>query len=131
VDRVFLDANVLVSAALKPESRLASAWTLADVRLLASPYVLEEARRNVVAPEAVARLESLIAALVVLPAEPADFRINGDPDLPAKDRPVLLAAIASGADWLLTGDVRHFGCCIGRTVHGVRVALPGEYLRGR
>lgn len=63
---------MLVSAALKPESRL----------------------------------ESLIAALVVLPAEPADFEIEGAPSLPAQDRPVLLAATASGADWLLTGDLR-------------------------
>lgn len=131
MDRVFLDANVLVSAALKPESRLASLWTLTDVRLLASPYVLVEARRNVDAPEAAARLESLIAALVVLPTEPTDFAIEGDPNLPDKDRPILLAAIASGADWLLTGDIRHFGCCLGRTVHGVRVALPGKYLLGR
>lgn len=131
MDRVFLDANVLVSAALKPESRLASLWTLTDVRLLGSPYVLAEARRNVAAPDAAARLESLIAALAVLPTEPTDFTIEGDPDLPDRDRPVLLAAIVSGADWLLTGDIRHFGSCLGRAVHGVRVALPGEYLRGR
>jgi len=129
VDRVFLDANVLVSAALKPESRLASLWSLENVRLLASPHVLVEARRNVATPEAAKRLESLLAALVVLPAEPADFDIKDDPHLPDKDRPVLLGAIVSGADWLLTGDIRHFGSCLGRTVSGVRIALPGEYPR--
>lgn len=131
MERVFLDANVLVSAALKPESRLASLWTLGDVRLLGSPYVLEEARRNCATPALAARLETLIAALVVLPAEPADFAIEDDPALPAKDRPILLAAIVSGADWLLTGDMRHFGSCLGTTVHDVRIALPGEFLRGR
>jgi len=47
VERVFLDANVLVSAVLKPTSAIASLWTLPGVRLLASPYVLAEARRNV------------------------------------------------------------------------------------
>ena len=131
MERVFLDANVLVSAALKLGSRIPSLWTLPGVRLLASPHVLVEARRNVVAPEAAARLEALIDALAVLPAEPADFPIEGDPGLPPKDRPVLLAAIVSGADALLTGDITHFGGCLGTTVHGVRVLLPGEYLRER
>ncbi|MBF4509308.1 MAG: PIN domain-containing protein [Aeromicrobium sp.] len=131
MERVFLDANVLVSAALKPGSRIASLWSLPDVRLLASPHVLAEARRNVPAPDAAARLEALIAALVVLPAEPADFVIEDDPGLPPKDRPVLLAAIVSGADVLLTGDITHFGGCLGTAVGGVRVLLPGEYLRTR
>jgi hypothetical protein len=31
---------------------------------------------------------------------------------------------------LLTGDITHFGACLGTTVNGVRVLLPGEYLRG-
>lgn len=131
MERVFLDANVLVSAALKPGSRIASLWSLPDVRLLASPHVLAEARRNVPAPDAAARLEALIAALVVLPAEPADFAIEDDPGLPPKDRPILLAAIVSGADVLLTGDITHFGGCLGTAVGGVRVLLPSEYLRTR
>ena len=131
MERVFLDANVLVSAALRPGSRIASLWSLPDVRLLASPHVLAEARRNVPGPDAAARLEALIAALVVLPAEPADFVIEDDPGLPPKDRPVLLAAIVSGADVLLTGDITHFGGCLGTAVGGVRVLLPGEYLRTR
>jgi len=130
VERVFLDANVLISAALKPGSRIASLWTLPDVRLLASPHVLAEARRNVPAPDVAEHLETLIGALAVLPAEPADFPIDGDPGLPPKDRPILLAAIVSGADVLLTGDLTHFGACLGTTVNGVRVLLPGEYLRG-
>jgi predicted nucleic acid-binding protein len=131
VERVFLDANVLVSAALKPASRIASLWTLRDVRLLASPHVLAEARRNAPAPEAAERLEALIASLAVLPAEPADFEIQDDPGLPPKDRPVLLAAIVSSADVLLTGDLTHFGACLGSTAGGVRVLLPADFLRGR
>jgi predicted nucleic acid-binding protein len=131
MERVFLDANVLVSAALKPESRLACLWALDDVRLLGSPHVLEEARRNVRDPLAVSRLEQLIAALAVLPSEPADIEIDPDPELPAKDRPVLVAAIVARADYLLTGDLSHFRECMGREIAGVRVMLPGEFLRGR
>lgn len=131
MDRLFLDANVLVSAALKPESRLAGMWGQDDLRLLGSPYIVAEARRNVREPAAAKRLEALISAMTVLPAEPADFEIADDPRLPSKDRPVLLAAIVSKADFLLTGDMTHFGECFGRTIGGVTIALPGEYLRSR
>jgi predicted nucleic acid-binding protein len=129
MDRLFLDANVLVSAALKPDSRIAGLWRLRDVRLLGSPYILAEARRNVPDPAAASRLEALAGQLVVLPSEPADFEMDDDPGLPAKDRPVLLAVIVSGADFLLTGDVTHFGTCFGHTIEGVRIVLPGDYLR--
>jgi predicted nucleic acid-binding protein len=131
MDRLFLDANVLVSAALKPGSPLAGLWRLDGVRLLGSPYVVAEARRNVSDPAEAARLEVLIADLALLPAEPADFEFADDTGLPAKDRPVLLAVIVCKADYLLTGDLTHFGGCLGRTIAGVRVALPGEYLRSR
>lgn len=131
MDRLFLDANVLVSAALKPDSRIAGLWLLDDVRLLGSPYTVAEARRNVPEPAAASRLEALIDALVLLPSEPADFEIADDPGLPLKDRPVLLAAIVSGAGFLLTGDMSHFGGCFGREFAGVSVVLPGAYLRGR
>ena len=131
MDRVFLDANVLVLAALKPESRLADLWRLPDVRLLGSPHVLGEARRNVQEPVAAARLEKLVEALVVLSSEPADRDIPNDPRLPSKDRPVLLAAMAARAEYLLTGDISHFGPCLDTVVGGVRVVLPGTHLRGR
>jgi predicted nucleic acid-binding protein len=129
MDRVFLDANVLVSAALKPESRVAGLWSLKAVRLLASPYVVTEARRNVSDAAAAERLEARVARMAILPAEPAEFETPDAPDLPAKDRPVLLAAIVSGAEYLLTGDMAHFGACFGRVIGGVHVMLPGDYLR--
>jgi hypothetical protein len=46
VDRVFLDANVLFSAAYIEGSGLARLWQLADAELLSSDYATEEARRN-------------------------------------------------------------------------------------
>jgi len=131
MERLFLDANVVVSAALKPDSALGRLWRLDSVRLLGSPHVVEEARRNVPGTRASERLETLLGAVAILPSEPADFEIEGDPGLPAKDRPVLLAAIVAGADYLLTGDLTHFGACMGTRIHGVTVLLPGEYLRAR
>ena len=128
---MFLDANVLVSAALKEGSALARLWELPGVRLLGSPHVRAEARRNVPEAQAAARLEVLLEQIVVLPSEPADAEVTGDPGLPAADRQVLLGAIAARADYLLTGDITHFGPCLGEEVAGVRVMLPGAYLRAR
>lgn len=128
MNRVFLDANVLVSAALTPESRLRELWGRTDTRLICSPYVVTEARRNVDG-EAAARLEGLINNLLVMPSEPSDFPLPPDAQVPPKDRPVLLAAIASCSDWLLTGDATHFGDLYGRELGGVRISRPGEYLR--
>jgi hypothetical protein len=46
VDRLFLDANVLYSAAESPTSRFRVFWDMGDVELVTSVYAQEEARRN-------------------------------------------------------------------------------------
>jgi hypothetical protein len=50
-DRVFLDANILVSAAWRADSGLSALWTLPDTQLLTSAYAIVEADRNVVNAE--------------------------------------------------------------------------------
>jgi hypothetical protein len=47
--------------------------------------------------------------------------------LPAKDRPILSAAIAAGATHLLTGDRRRFGPLHGRCVAGVLILRPADH----
>jgi len=44
MDRLFLDANVLFSAAYMADARLRELWRLRDVELWTSRYALEEAR---------------------------------------------------------------------------------------
>jgi len=44
--------------------------------------------------------------------------------LPAKDRPVLAAAIHPSCGALVTGDRTHFGALYGRTIHGVTNHSP-------
>jgi predicted nucleic acid-binding protein len=46
VDRVFLDANVLFSAAYRSDSGLLKLWKLKRTKLITSTYALEEARTN-------------------------------------------------------------------------------------
>ena len=46
----------------------------------------------------------------------------------AKDRPVVVTALAARAEWLLTLDERDFHGKLGREVYGLRLATPGEFL---
>lgn len=128
-DIVFLDANVLFSAAYRPGAGLHWLWELPDVRLITSAYALEEARRNLPDAEQLARLDSL-AGRMEIRAEESDEPLPEGVALPAKDRPILGGAIRAGATHLLTGDVRHFGRLFGQTVGGVHILPPGDYLRG-
>ncbi|MHB1744188.1 MAG: hypothetical protein ACYCRE_05385, partial [Acidobacteriaceae bacterium] len=49
--------------------------------------------------------------------------------LPDKDRPILTAAVAAKADFLLTGDIQHFGRFFGQVLCGVRILRPAEFLK--
>jgi predicted nucleic acid-binding protein len=46
----------------------------------------------------------------------------------AKDRPVVITALAARAEWLLTLDEGDFHSKLGREVYGLRIATPGEFL---
>jgi uncharacterized protein len=110
LDRVFLDANVLYSAAYMEFAGLARLWRLDDVQLLSSAYAIEEARRNLAMDrsEAVPRFERLLESISTVDA-PQGFQLPENIRLEPKDQPILLAAIQGKADFLLSGDVRHFG----------------------
>ena len=129
MDRLFLDANVLFSAAYKPDSRLIQLWKLKKAVLCSSRYALEEARINLAEEGQRTRLETLSAAIQFFEAAQRELP-KGIP-LPEKDVPILLAAISGRATHLLTGDVRHFGAYFGRKIEGISITLPGEYLRRR
>ena len=127
MDRLFLDANVLFSAAYRPESGLVRLWKLRDVVLCTSHYAAEEARLNLSDDVQKERLARLL--LTVQFCEASERELPRGISLPGKDAPILIAAIEAGATHLLTGDVRHFGSYFGKTVEGVLISLPGEYLR--
>lgn len=66
MDRVFPDANVLLSAALRPKAGLLRLWTLANATLITSDHAIEEARRNLDAPGQRARLTRLLRKVEVV-----------------------------------------------------------------
>jgi len=130
--RVFLDANVLFSAAYREGAGLLRLWDLPDVELVTSGYAAEEARRNLDATEARERLEDLLSRLQLV-AEASDAALPRSVRLAEKDQPILMAAIGSGATHLLTGDVGDFGPLFRRRIEGVLIQTPSEFLarRGR
>lgn len=127
MNRVFLDANVLFSAAWRENSGLLRLWQSSDTTLLTSRYAFEEARRNLETEEQRQRLVRLMLDIQLVPD-----RAYGDfpPGvfLPEKDRPILLAAIQAQATHLLTGDKRHFGSLYGQSISGVLILRPTDYL---
>jgi predicted nucleic acid-binding protein len=127
VDRIFLDANILFSAAYGSPG-LSRFWDLArrkESLLFTSSYAAEEARRNLTEPEQLRKLDELLSEMRITPE--VDPHIPCPVELPEKDRPVMLAAISIKADYLVTGDAIHFGRYFGRIVNGVRICRPRDY----
>jgi hypothetical protein len=126
--RIFLDANVLFSAAKSDGFvRRFLELLLADGHVLcADGYVAEEARRNLAAkgaqglPALAALLDRLeVAALLADPG--AGTALSA---LTEKDRPVVAAAVRMTCDALVTGDRAHFGRFYGRKLAGVAIHSP-------
>jgi uncharacterized protein len=127
--RLFLDANVLFSAAYSPNSGLAQFWKLSDVTLCSSRYAVEEARINLATAAQRERLRSLATRLELINAVEPFTTLVDEISLPEKDRPILLAAVAARATHLVTGDLRHFGSFFGKSVRGILIVTPAGYLK--
>jgi predicted nucleic acid-binding protein len=129
VDRLFLDANILFSAAYRPSAGLLQLWRLNRVALCSSRYSLEEARINLDEEGQRTRLIELSGALHLFDA--TQRKLPRGISLPEKDVPILLAAIDAQATHLLTGDLRHFGPYFGKKIEGTAILLPRMYLNLR
>ena len=101
---VFLDANVMLSAAWSKTSFVAEALRAAGpIQFLTCTYAVDEARRNLQAkrPESLATFDELLTRIRVV-ATILEDQLNLP--LNAKDRPIYVSAKAAKADILLTGD---------------------------
>jgi predicted nucleic acid-binding protein len=125
-DRLFLDANVLFSAAYRPDAGICRLWHLKRVELMSSGYAATEARVNLADVGQPHRLQELLEHVSMVtglaPLPPGVI-------LPDKDQPILQAAIYGHATHLLTGDKQHFGNYYGRRLGGVLVLPPAGYIR--
>lgn len=126
--RLFLDANILFSAAYRPNAGLLRFWQLPNITLLSSEYALEEAKRNLETAEQKNTLKELLKKVEVLPNTFASIALPISLTLPPKDQPIIVAALSAKADYLITGDFRHFGPFFKKKIAGIIILPPAEYL---
>lgn len=109
--RVFLDANVLFTAAHNSKGKAELVITLGSeglFQLATSAYAKEEARRNLErkAPDRLSEFGRQLSKIRLVPDNPC---IPSPADLAVNDWPIYWAAHACKANVLLTGDRRDFG----------------------
>ena len=132
MNRVFLDANVLFTAAHNPAGKAVLVIALGvkgKWEVVSSSYAVEEARRNIASkfPQSQPRLQDLFDSIsIVASGRGADCPVK----LPEKDRAIMAAAIRSQATHLLTGDLRDFGALMNkpRQTAGIVIQTVAEFL---
>jgi predicted nucleic acid-binding protein len=130
--RLFLDSNVLFTAAHNPEGKASLVIDLAaggNWEVVSSRYCVAEARLNLEQkyPAALNRLSEILRAVRLVP-DVAGERCTLL--LPKKDRPVFASAQRCKATHFLTGDRRHFGLCMNKPTDtmGIVVQAVGDFL---
>ena len=135
--RIFIDSSVLMSGILSQRGASYAVLVLAELgllRLILCPYVQKEVERNLnlKTPEILPLYQQLTARI--------NWEVIPDPSpaavlplvayMPAKDAPVLAAAIQSAPHRLITLDAAHFIRAINVSqLSGVAICTPGDLLR--
>ncbi len=130
--RLFLDSNVLFTAAHNPEGKASLVIDLAAAgnwEVVTCVYCIAEARLNLEKkhPAALGRLKGILETVHLVPD------VTGEQCtllLPEKDRPVFASAQRCKATHFLTGDRRHFGpyMNIPKDTVGIVVQTVGDFL---
>jgi uncharacterized protein len=128
VQKVFLDANVLFSAAYRKDAGLCRLWQVKGIELVTSAYAVKETAANLNTDEQQRCLAQLLEKIIIIPHFAKPPELPSGIILPEKDKPIFQAAMKAGAAFLLTGDVAHFGRYFGKTIAGIRILLPGDFL---
>ena len=130
--RLFLDANILFTAAHNPNGKAALTielgkrghWALAT-----SLYASEEARRNLVRkfPRSLDGLNALLRDIPLVEPRPG---LPFPATLAERDRPIFQAAVTCQATHLLTGDLKDFSPFMNRPeeTSGILVQSVAEFL---
>jgi predicted nucleic acid-binding protein len=130
--RLFLDTSVLLAAA--GSDRGASRFLITEAVaqrwvLVSADYCAAEAIRNLakIGTSAKATWNRKVAPGIDFTA----VRLALDRPLvfpKAKDRPVVISALAAHCEWLLTLDETDFHGNLGHEIYGMRIATPGQFL---
>ncbi|MGO8990589.1 MAG: putative toxin-antitoxin system toxin component, PIN family [bacterium] len=134
--KVVLDANIFVSAVLKPHSDLAKIFELVKegkIRLILSNDILSEIRAVLLYPKIKQRhrrspkeieefLQKTIPVSIIAPGKMKVRAIEDDP----ADTKYLAAAAEAKADFIISGD-RHLKDL--RMFQGIRILEPSAFLK--
>lgn len=128
--RIFLDANILFSAAKSDGAIRSLIMSLLRKKydLRVNLFVKEEAERNLSskAPEALDYFYDLMLKFPTVPLANYPLLPAVASYLPTKDQPVLQAALHDCCDILLTGDRTHFGRLYGLKIGDTVVHSPSS-----
>lgn len=130
---LFLDANILFSASMTtggPNAFIIQLSQLGHCHICSSQYALDEALRNLnhKYPEATEVFDVITQSLKITP-EPNPKLVNwAETLLPAKDAPILAAAVTARATILVTGDRKHFSELYGLSFSGLQILTPTQAL---
>jgi len=129
--KVFLDSNVLFSTTFGSEPFLLL-WEIAragKLQLVTSAYCNTEALDNLrhKRPDAVDRYGKLMEIVGEVP-DGQDKLEWARRFVPNKDAPVLAAAVAAGAEVLVTGDLKHFAVLMDRSDLPLRIRTIRAFL---
>ncbi len=119
---IFLDSNIVFSA-LTPDTQ--TRFSVAALynnghRLTVSPYVIGEVNSNLPGAAVREQLAEIAPSFAIVPDAPLFHRVP----LSETDKPILAAALASGADFLLTGNIRDFKHLYGTSIEGMAIVSP-------
>ena len=130
---LFLDTSVLLAASGSAtgaarfvcRTGAGQRWTL-----LTSGYCLQETLRNLpkIGPDAAATWESEIHPVLQLVPDALAMGERALVFPKAKDRPVVITALAAEAAVLLTLDRTDFHGALGQEIYGMRVQTPADFL---
>lgn len=129
--KIVLDTNVLVSAFLKPRSGPARILRLVlqgDVQIIINEHILTEYSEVLRRPKFDLNLDKVQTVLEVIRSKGIKASALAEsfqlPD--SGDEPFLEAALAAGADAIITGNKKHFPK---KACKGQKVVNPNEFLR--
>ena len=142
--RLFLDSNVLTAGIVSPwglDKAVLSVCAAQVCRLVLAEIVREEVEENLVLHaerlpalgaddliENYRRLIKLCDPEIIMCPDSALVQSNRHLIRHETDAPVLLSAMASRPDWLLTHNTKHFTPAVAKRT-GLRITTPIEFFR--
>lgn len=137
--RIFLDANIIIAACGSERGGSRALFDIAEkdrsIQLITSDYALREAKKNIEKklPSAMMTVSALTRGpqLVIVREAPPLLTKSVTSIVPAKDAPILSAALFAHADYLCTLDKKDFYSPSTREACnelGVMIAAPTDIL---